>query len=136
MSAETAATHPTVAAIIQDLELVDGEVLLPNDRLVHWAEILRRDHAGAEHAAAYQQLGGLALQLAERRALAALQLEALATLPSAGAAHAARTDGARFERKTAPSTLLGGPVRRAAAPLPAGPILSARSLIPPPRFLR
>jgi hypothetical protein len=136
MSAETAATHPTVAAIIQDLELIDGEVLLPNARLVHWAEVLRRDHAGPEHALVYQQLGGLALQLAERRALAALQLEALATLPSAGAAHAARANGMRFERKAAPSTLLGGPVRRAAAPLAAGPTTSARSFIPPPRFLR
>jgi hypothetical protein len=76
-------TLPVVAQIINDLQIVDGHVMLGADKLVSWSKKLKKDHWGAEHRDVYLQLGGYALELAKKKAPAALELVALATLPDA-----------------------------------------------------
>jgi hypothetical protein len=57
----------------------DGVCALPPERFHHWAERLERRFPPSAHPALYQMLGGIALELARRRAFAAVQLFALAT---------------------------------------------------------
>ena len=91
-------TLPIVAQIIDDLEIIDGEVVLSAERMEHWAKVLRKDYWGREHRNVYLQLGGFALELAGRKALGALQFEALAKLPSFASELSNQASAATFTR--------------------------------------
>jgi len=126
-------TLPILAEIIGDLEIVDGQCILPAERCLHWGDVLKKSYWGFEHREVYLQLGGFALKLAERKAPAALQFIALATLPDAAKeAHKARGQNG-FARASATraraAKLIDAGTRRDAVTL-AGPTVKATSFIP------
>ena len=116
-------TLPIVAEIIADLEIIDGEVLLSAERLDHWARRMRKEYWGREHRNVYLQLGGYALELATRRALAALQFEALAKLPDVAGELSNKAAATTFVRSS--TRRLDHLMGRVSAAAPARPVSSA-----------
>ncbi|MBI4816378.1 MAG: hypothetical protein HY791_08970 [Deltaproteobacteria bacterium] len=112
MQPKTSKTLPVVAQILNDLTIVHGKCVLPKERMVHWAKTLRRDFGGAEHRTVYLQLGGWALDLATKKAPAALSLATLASL-SAEVKQKLFSDG---KKETQTNKLLGGQPRFAPRP--------------------
>jgi hypothetical protein len=75
-----AATYPILGEIVADIRIYAGGCQMDAARFEHWARLLARELPYAEHPVLYQMLAGMAVELAARRAFAAVQLYALATL--------------------------------------------------------
>ena len=70
-------TNPVVQQIVQEIQLVDGDALIPRDRFDFWVDELGYRHPKADNPDLYGQLVAAALLFAQRRAPAAAQLYAL-----------------------------------------------------------
>jgi hypothetical protein len=71
--------HPVFKAIAGELELIDGEISLHEERFEFWAKRCWQKYPRNAHPDLYAQLGALAFRLARSRCIGALQLFALAS---------------------------------------------------------